>query len=179
MRARVLSRFLVAVAIAPLTFGQNSRLESNSAYQELVPIQKNGKWGYADKEGKVVIKPQFTRADRFSDGLALVWCCGVPLTDSFVKSFVKMGYINPRGHWVIHSRLKYYFFDDFSDGLVPFRQVHSKWGYIDKTGAVVIRPRFNWAGTFSNGVAPVLVDATCGHIDKNGNLIDQSKEIVP
>src|SRR5580765_4452613 len=39
----------------------------------LYPIVKHKKWGYIDKTGKVVIKPQFKAAEGFSDGIGLVW----------------------------------------------------------------------------------------------------------
>jgi hypothetical protein len=170
---------LVAAVTAPKIFGQNAQTTtSGQSGDGLVPIERNGVWGYADQDGKVIIKPQFSRAGRFSEGLALVWTGGVPLTDPVVKSFVKMGYIDKTGRWVIHSWFKYYFFDDFTDGLVPFRQQSSKWGYMDTTGKIAIRPRFDWAGDFSRGIAAVLLDGKCAHIDKSGKITDQSQTIL-
>lgn len=185
MTAAMLGRVVVAtLLVAAITtsdiFGQNPRpTASGQSKDELVPIEQNGLWGYADREDKVIIKPQFIRADRFSEGLALVWTGGVPLTDSIVKSFVKMGYIDKTGRWVIHSRFEYYFFDDFSDGLVPFRKQSSKWGFMDRTGKIVIRPRFDWAGSFSENVAPVLLDSKCADVDKAGKVLDQSQTVLP
>ena len=171
---------LVSAITTSNIFGQNPRpTVSGQSKDELVPIEKNGLWGYADREGKVIIKPQFSRAGRFSEGLALVWTGGVPLTDSIVKSFVKMGYIDKTGRWVIHSRFGYYFFDDFSDGLVPFRKQSSKWGFMDRTGKIVIQPRFDWAGSFAENVAPVLLDAKCAHVDEAGKVLDPSQTVLP
>jgi hypothetical protein len=141
-------------------------------------VERNGKWGYEDGSGNLVIKPQFSRADRFSDGLALVWTDGAPLFDPIVTSFVKMGYIDAGGHWVIHSRWEYYFFDDFSEGVVPFRKQFGEWGYINTAGKVVIRPQFNWAGNFTGGIAPVLASGRCSHIDKTGKVLDQSTRVL-
>jgi hypothetical protein len=177
-------RFALAVLLClgagPKIFGQSDQPNGNEQSSDgLTPIQQNGKWGYADGSGRIVIKPQFSRAGRFSEGLALVWTGGVPLTDPVVTSFVKMGYINAAGHWVIHSRFEYYFFDDFSEGLVPFRKQSSKWGYMDRMGKIVIRPRFDWAGNFSGGIAPALLDGKCAHVDKTGKVIDQSLTILP
>jgi hypothetical protein len=179
--ARLALAALVSVAAAQEIFGQNGHPNANqgSPPDSLTPIQQEGKWGYADGTGRIVIKPQFSRAGRFSDGLALVWTGGVPLTDPVVTSFVKMGYINATGHWVIHSRFEYYFFDDFSEGLVPFRKQSSKWGYMNTMGKIVIRPQFDWAGNFSGGVAPALLDSKCAHIDKTGRVIDQSQTTLP
>ncbi len=171
---------IVSLATASPIFGQNSHSASNHKTPDsLVPIQQNGKWGYEDGAGKIVIEPQFSRASRFSEGLALVWTGGAPLIDPVVTSFVKMGYIDPTGHWVIHSRLEYYFYDDFSEGLVPFRKQFGRWGYMDKRGKIIIRARFDWAGNFSGGIAPALLDSKCAHIDKGGRVIDQSQTILP
>ena len=147
--------------------------------KDLVPIERNGKWGYADQSGHIVIQPQFTGAKPFSEGLALVWTGGAPLTDPVVTSFVKMGYINPTGHWVIHSRYKYYFYENFSEGLVPFRRQSGKWGYMDRTGNIRIQPRFDWAGGFSKGIASVLVDGKCAHVNKAEKITDQSESVLP
>jgi hypothetical protein len=153
--------------------------EDQKVSTDLIPVQQNGKWGYADKDGQMVIKPQFSLAHGFSERLALVWTGGVPLTDPVVKSFAKMGYIDQKGHWVIQSRLKYYFYYDFSEGLVSFRQQSKGWGYIDPRGRVTVPPRFQWAGSFANGIAPVLLDDKCAHIDKTGKMTDQAQSALP
>jgi len=68
-------------------FGQESTaaLRANSSNDEkCLPIEKkNGLQGYADRDGKVIIKPQFQpRKAVFSEGLALVWTwAAFPLTD--------------------------------------------------------------------------------------------------
>ena len=38
----------------------------------LFPVVKDGKWGYVDRAGKVVVSPRFDAAERFSEGLAPV-----------------------------------------------------------------------------------------------------------
>lgn len=134
--------------------------------------------GLRRKKGNIKIKPQFSLAHRFSDGLALVWTEGVHLLDPVVTSFVKMGYIDVNGHWVIQSRYEYFFYDDFAEGVVPFRQRSNKWGYMNTTGRIVMPPRFQWAGSFSSGVGPVLLDNKCAHVDKSGNITDQSQSVL-
>ncbi len=179
-RRVVLAGLITFVEAGPGSFAQNAQPNENrESSDELTPIQQNGKWGYVDRAGTVVIKPQFSHAGRFSEGLALVWTGGAPLTDPIVTSFVKMGYINATGRWVIHSRFQYYFFDNFSEGVVPFREQFSKWGYMDRMGKIVIRPQFDWAGNFSRGIAPALLGGKCAHIDKTGRVTDQSQTILP
>jgi hypothetical protein len=179
MRAIRSAATLFAISLAmPSGSGNAIQVPSRQDEDVLVPVAQNGKFGYADKEGRIVIRPQFTVAHDFSEGLALVWTEGVPLTDSVVKSFVKMGYIDRNGRWVFHSRWNHYFFDDFSEGLVPFRQQSAGWGYMDRNGKIVIRPRFEWAGSFSNDVAPVLSNDKCAYIDKAGNIKDESQLVL-
>ena len=60
------------------------------------------------------------------------------------------------------------------EGLAPV-MIEGKEGYIDKTGKVVIDPKFFWAYPFSEGLAPVLLgDFETGkwyYIDKTGAMI--------
>ena len=66
---------------------------------------------------------------------------------------------------------------DFSEGLARFER-DKRWGYIDKSGAVVIEPKFLWAQEFFEGLARVQVsrvrarsiDGKWGFIDKLGKL---------
>jgi hypothetical protein len=41
----------------------------------LVRIKRNGKWGYADKKGKIIIKPEYDGAMPFDKGVGMV-CVG-------------------------------------------------------------------------------------------------------
>jgi hypothetical protein len=47
---------------------------------------------------------------------------------------------------------------------------HGKWGFIDRTGQVVIRPRFDEVGDFFDGRAPVRMGRKWGYISENGAL---------
>lgn len=60
---------------------------------------------------------------------------------------------------------------DFCEGLAPAVLSGEKYGYIDKTGRVVIQPQFHFASSFSNGVAFVAIDGKPGYIDKAGHYI--------
>ena len=52
----------------------------------------------------------------------------------------------------------------FSGDLFPVKQ-NGKYGYIDKTGKVIIEPRFDFADKFYEGFARVSVDGKEGFID--------------
>jgi hypothetical protein len=55
----------------------------------LFRIFKNGKFGFIDRSGKVVIEPQFDWVEDFSEGLALVSSNGTK------------GFIDKAGKWVL------------------------------------------------------------------------------
>src|SRR5262249_49255806 len=49
------------------------------------------------------------------------------------------------------------------------------WGFIDKTGSLVIPPRFESALSFSEGLAGVLLDGKWGFFDKTGTLVIENQ----
>jgi hypothetical protein len=57
-------------------------------------------------------------------------------------------------------------------GLYPVR-IGPKWGYADRDNNVVIEPRFEGAGPFSEGLAAVWLGRKKGYIDQTGNLAIQ------
>ena len=56
--------------------------------------------------------------------------------------------------------------------LIPFRK-GSKWGYCDENKNIVIKPEYDWASCFSEGLATVKLNGKFGSIDKKGNIIIQ------
>lgn len=132
----------------------------------LFPVVQNGKYGYIDRLGTIVIQPQFDRATRFSDGLALVGFGG------------NHAYIDRVGNVVI--RLDYRDFNlvsGFSEGMAvvgnrgPGDFIQDLLGYIDKTGTLVVPLRFDEARAFSEGLALVSLRYQRGYIDKTGKFI--------
>ena len=90
------------------------------------------KMGYINKQGRVIIKPQFDNASgpldligRFSEGLAVV------------SIGEKRGFINKLGKIVIKPKFTYA--EDFSNGLARVH-VGQKRGYINKSGRYVWLP---------------------------------------
>jgi hypothetical protein len=128
-------------------------------------IRQDGKWGYINNKGEIVIRPQFVQAIFFSEGLAAV--C---IENS------KCGYIDRTGQFVVNPQFQ--MASRFSDGLAAVT-VGDRVGYIDKTGKLVINPQFsNDTGdrgfglyTFSEGLARVKVGDKFGFIDKEGKIV--------
>ena len=101
-----------------------------------------GKYGFRDCKGVVIIEPQYEIANRFSEELAVV------------ALNRKWGYIDISGKTVIE--FKYDGALNFSDGLAAVSE-NGLWGYIDKSGKTVIPAQFEGAGDFTEGLAPVLM----------------------
>jgi hypothetical protein len=120
---------------------------------ELLVVAKDGKSGFIDKTGKVVIPFQFDSAQSFYEGLALVTLKG--------KNF----FIDTTGRVLFEA--KYGVIGNFSEGLcavnigekrIPNIGLISdpgKWGYIDKTGKLAIPMKYTHAETFSEGLAAI------------------------
>jgi len=142
---------------ATWTRPSQERIDDESESQSVSSSNlEQDKWGYIDKTGQIVIKPQFDNAENFSEGLARV------------KVGDKYGYIDKTGQIVIKPQ-----FDragNFSEGLAEVK-VGDKYGYIDKTGQVVITPQFDDTHPFSEGLAQVKVGDKCSYIDKMGRVV--------
>jgi hypothetical protein len=54
---------------------------------------------------------------------------------------------------------------EFSEGLARV-QVGEKWGFIDKTGNLVIQPQFDEASEFSEGLARVRIGDKWGFVSR-------------
>jgi len=109
----------------------------------LFPVVQEGKWGYIDQTGKLVVKPQFDRADGFSEGRARV------------KIGKKYGFVDSTGKLLIPARFNAA--GDFSEGLVKV-MIADKWGFSDKSGRIVIPYQFGAAGNFSEGFTTVSLN---------------------
>lgn len=109
----------------------------------LYVVTVQGKNGFIDRDGKVIIEPTFEKAYPFSDGLAAV------------QQNDMWGFIDTTGRMVIEP--KFAMVGLFSDGLASFRanRLTDPWGYIDKSGKVVIKPQFDVADDFQKGIARV------------------------
>jgi hypothetical protein len=132
--------------------------KNNKFDPNLYPVSLKDKWGYVDKSGKYVIIPQFSYADYFIDGLALV-----------ADENEKFGYINEKGDWVIQAT--YENASNFSEDLAAVVPENNCIQYINKKGKVVFEiPDAKYAGNFHEGLAKFKKDDKWGFIDKKGKI---------
>lgn len=158
---RLFSRLALFLGCASLLFGAGGcdflTGEDQADATGLFPVLLDGRWGYINSLGRMVIEPQFYAAEAFSDDLA------------HVRTGSGHGFIDRDGDFVIEPR-----FEDarsFSDGLAAVR-MDGRWGYLNRSGTFEINPQFTSAHAFSEGRAFVRT------LDYDWEYIDTSGEIV-
>ena len=165
---------------------------SRPTLPDLIPYRKGKKWGFCDRNKKIMIECVYDLVWPFEEGLARVikdekWGCidttgkhVVPCQfekiESFSEGFAKVmqdrkwGYIDKIGSLI--TLCKFSNARSFSEGLAGVMQ-EGKWGFIDKTGKEIIAFKYNDASPFSDGLAAVSLNGKSCFIDKTG------KEIIP
>lgn len=155
-------------------------------------IEKNGKTGFRDLEGKIVIEPIYDMAEMFSEGFSAVrigdkW----GLIDEAGKYSIepkfqflgsvhnglacyrandKYGFVDIKGQEKISP--EFVWVDEFSEGLCVVRDEKGKHGFIDTTGKIAIDFQFQYAGRFENGQAKVKLGNLWRVIDKAGKTVE-------
>lgn len=130
----LLTCVLLACAVAP---------PGNTGSARPVPFEKEGRWGYRNAGGGIVIRPRFKMADAFTpEGVAAV-------VDE--KGWA---YIDMKGEVILRP----FVFDNgpdyFKENLARFVD-GGKFGFFDRRGRVVIPAKFDFAAPFSEGLAAV------------------------
>ncbi|MBO7570652.1 MAG: WG repeat-containing protein [Bacteroidales bacterium] len=151
----------------------NDSGDSNSVVTEINPddmhqIIENGKRGYIDKDGNIIIEPKYDMIEIFKDGLARVSVGADTTMGYYYRRGGKYGYIDATGKIVIDT-----IFDEieyFEDGLARFK-INGKRGIIDKAGNYVVKPLYEDLGFFSEDLARVKSDGKWGYIDRSGKYV--------
>ncbi|MBE9068893.1 WG repeat-containing protein [Leptolyngbya cf. ectocarpi LEGE 11479] len=129
-----------------------------------LPVEIDGKLGYIDATGKVAIAAQFTQAEAFRDGLAVV----ATRLDNNVNDYYAV--IDRQGNFVVTPQ--YSGITPFSEGLAIAITFSGLCNGLDHTGKVVFQidgiiPR----GGFRNGYATFMKDKKMGLLDPQGNIV--------
>lgn len=128
------------------------------------PFQRSdGKWGYVNDDHCWVIEPQFEEAGHFAEELALI---SIGRMQGFID---QTGAIKIDPQFVSEQNWHFPSFAGFSNGLHPV-QFEGKWGFIEKTGAMVISSQFERAESFSEGLAAVLISDKWGFVDTESRI---------
>ena len=160
-------------------------------------VCENGQFGYINQNGKMIIKPNYNRAEDFSEGLAAVYDSGgygfidakgkvvIPFQFSrvlgpfqggiapIITQDGKKAYVNRKGNIFAQGISNISHHPD-SDGLLKYEK-EKKLGFIDTNGNVVIKPQFDDVSEFSEGLAAVKLKNKWGFINKSGELVIECK----
>jgi len=123
-------------------------------------VQLNGKFGFINRAGTLVIPATLYAVSEFSDGVAIVMPTRGTgeIIDTNGKSLGKLPL--------------YKSIEPFSDGLAVVMQDEHHWGYVDSKGEIAIPLVFSAATSFSDGLAAVADEfGKWGWIDGPANLL--------
>lgn len=168
---------------------------------ELFPVKSGDKWGFVDREGKIVVNPQFEEASAFRDGIALIKTSGEKSGYGFIDTSGKM-VINPSYKsatvfnegiaWVVSENSAPTAINDkgevkfslekaqsvklFHDGLAAFSVADStgveSWGFVQDNGAIIIPNQFDEVGEYNEKKCAVMnKDSKWGYIDESGKIV--------
>ncbi len=137
----------------------------------LAAVQVGRKWGYINRDNRMVIPPQFDSAQPFSNGMA-----AVRIGEPFVGQG-KYGYIGKTGQFVLPPDDKFSY-GGFHEGRMKVR-IGEKWGFVDEQGKPVIPSVFDDATQFSEGLAAVQKGDQHGFIDRHGKWTIRLTDACP
>lgn len=126
----------------------------------LAAMSLGGLWGYIDKMGQVIIPARYRTVKTFSEGIAV--------TQDLNGHF---HLIKANGEHIIDS-LKYDDVSKFQEGRSVVNRGYL-FGYLDKSGEIVIEPAYESARAYSNGIAMVQKNGKFGFINYN------NQEVIP
>lgn len=114
-----------------------------NAERALFDVTVDGKQGFIDKHGDIIIEPKYEKVLPFHEGLAAV------------QVGQQWGFIDSQDSMVIEPQFVQV--GSFADGLAPVKilRVSSRWGFINRQGDLVIEPQFDHVEDFRNGIAKV------------------------
>lgn len=161
----------------------------NEPAAQLYKIEENGKIGFIDASGRVVVQPQFDSArGGFKEGFIRVrkgpwWgymnTSGRVVTmrydsaDDFVGGRARVEFKNRWG-FIDHNGIEvvepaYEDAADFQEGLGRVKK-NGRWGFVSLKGREVVAPQYKDAEDFREGMARVKLNKLWGYINQQGNL---------
>lgn len=155
-------RTIAAVPYRPLGTFHQGLCRMQRPRGEKTPVA----YGYFDRNGKTVIEPQYINAGDFSDG---------PDALAIVIKAHAYHYIDRTGRSMLTLSIEG---NDrapgFKDGLVKWKEA-GWWGYRNAQAEWVIKPQFDYAGDFDDGVAQVSLKGQTYWINTRGERQERPK----
>lgn len=149
-------------------------------------------WDYINKQGSYLTHQSFYKADPFIKGTAFVQ---VLIKNAQGLATIHYAFIDKTGATKLYpddfkyypfvysynqfetsqtrdiENLTIYSYTTFNEGVIPVNTVSGKTGFTDITGKMVIKPQYETAKYFSEGLAPVRIYQNWGYIDSTGKIV--------
>lgn len=177
---------------------ENKAVYANGDFKNRVAPAKIGhEFGIIDKTGNTVKTVPGSNnqrmasnyspigADAFKDGLYPLFDVSKPNTED---GFFPHGFIDTEGNFAIPAQTEWKVIQGFSDGMCcvfigkSYTSMEKTYGYIDKTGKVVIPIKYYKANMFNFGYAAVATgdpgDMHYMVIDKTGNTVAELRDVT-
>lgn len=140
-------------------------------------VQKNGKVGYMNTQGKLVVPTIYDDLQDPDDKYDETWANSVMDGRIVVRKNGKFGIIDTANKVILPFNNKYGYIDDFSEGMAAVRSKAGKWGFINLNGKEVVAPQYdylngNFGGYygFNEGLVSVAKGEKWGYITKTGKV---------
>jgi hypothetical protein len=162
-RTEICLLFVIMLAGCGRVAGDKSTMNEDRPFSGMFPILEEGKLGYIDASGTILVRPQFAfhdsgllNEDPYSEGVA-------PF-----PSGAKWGFVDEAGRYVINPQYDAAF--PFSNGIARVR-VGERYGFIDHRGGYLINPQFDQANDFTEGLAAVRIGEKWGYVNESGSYV--------
>ncbi|KGX83522.1 WG repeat-containing protein, partial [Pontibacillus marinus] len=141
----------------------SSYQQGRALYQETNEENNNVLYGYLDRDGGILIPAQYQSATDFQDGVAVV------------QTQEGQYQLIARDTSILY-KYPYEYVGQYGQGMLAYQEEGDpKYGFIDKSGKVIIPPSFDAVQPFSEGRAVInkIEDYlySYGLIDQKGNII--------
>lgn len=140
-------------------------------------VQKNGKVGYMNTQGKLVIPTIYDRLQDPDNKYDETWANPVTNNRIVVAKNGKYGVIDTNNKTIVPFNNKYEYIDNFSEGMAAVQSKAGKWGFINLEGKEVIAPQFDGLDGslggyygFNEGLVGVFNGKKWGFITKSGKV---------
>jgi hypothetical protein len=178
-KSKKLKIFLSLIAISITVSGCSVVNLYNTKPQKLYIIRVNDKYGFINRQGKVIIEPEYDKVSYSGDlETTIVSVNELIGVCKDQQDKTKCGYINSQGKIVIPLQFDYVY--PFSEGFATV-EIKGEEGCLDTLGKYITNRNYDKVYPFSEGLAVVCktddITSNCGYINKDGQEVISLKYI--
>lgn len=152
--------YSVAVGPVHVAVADGASVEYGELCEGRRVVVRDGRFGYVDEAGRMIVQSSYSWAGDFCEGRAAV--------AAVLGGGTYMGLIDREGRVVVPVE-----YDDLSWDGSRFAYVDrgGRHGCLDRLGGVVIPLEYDWVGEFDHGFAVVCKEGGYGYVDAAGGLV--------